>query len=507
VFDMDVESKKKVDITPDASLLPKIGFSGYRVSEALAEFIDNSIDAKVDEQKAVSISIIIKKDAIIIQDNASGMDFNELVNALRLAYTDNRKKKLGRFGLGMKTAATSLGRMFEVKTTRSENSKWYKIQYDEDEWLKSDSWESEILTEPKKIKGKHGTVISIGKVKYTFYPNLITNVKKQLSLKFGPFLENKEVEIKLNTVYLKSFPVDFIKNTKKSIEIALGEDKKITGWYAFLKERQGQQYGFNLFKNGRLIEAFKKIGFRPHPEIALLYGHLNLDFVPVTHNKREFIKSSNEYIEAKTTIRKFIKNNRIYSKSRELSKRASLSGLEKRIKKQLSLLEMALKKTSELKKVSEIDIKSELGYESAREELTLSQNGFLLDRINEGKTFKFEIEGEEFIASFGFLPLGKETKWLKYFVEGNKITVLINTDFPLFSMVKNYRPYSLILVAEAISEFIVKRMKINAKAMLKIRNMILRKAGEIQKDIDNKREREIEIKRLKERIRRLKEEK
>ena len=40
-----------VDVTPHRSIMLKLGQSGYSLSEALAELIDNSIDASLPEKK------------------------------------------------------------------------------------------------------------------------------------------------------------------------------------------------------------------------------------------------------------------------------------------------------------------------------------------------------------------------------------------------------------------------------------------------------------------------
>jgi len=38
--------KNTVDLTPDKSLVKKIGLAGYRTEQAIAELIDNAIDAR-----------------------------------------------------------------------------------------------------------------------------------------------------------------------------------------------------------------------------------------------------------------------------------------------------------------------------------------------------------------------------------------------------------------------------------------------------------------------------
>jgi len=39
-------SKKIFDITPDITLMPKLGRSGYTSPQAVAELVDNSIECK-----------------------------------------------------------------------------------------------------------------------------------------------------------------------------------------------------------------------------------------------------------------------------------------------------------------------------------------------------------------------------------------------------------------------------------------------------------------------------
>ena len=170
---------KKVDITPDVSLLPKLGHSGYRLAEALAEFIDNSLDAKQSEQKSVEVDIQISEKRIMITDNASGMDEEKAINSLKLAYPD-KKDKLGEFGLGLKTAATSLGKKFRIKTSQSDDTNWYILDYDEDKWKDNADWKSqELKITAKENPKQHGTIILIQNLKINYYPNLITNAKKQ----------------------------------------------------------------------------------------------------------------------------------------------------------------------------------------------------------------------------------------------------------------------------------------------------------------------------------------
>ena len=496
---MDSTIENKVDITPHVSLLPKLGHSGYKIVEAISEFIDNSIDAKVKDQK-LSIGIEINEKRLIITDNASGMNLDEITNALKLAYTaSHQKKRLGQFGLGLKTAATSLGKKFTIKTSMSGENNWHIIIYDEDEWLKSNKWETEIRTEPKNNYQDHGTKITIERAKYKFYPNQVTNIKRDLSFRFASFIEAMELEIRVNSQVIERTPIELRNNERFEIGISLDEKRKITGWYGYLIKRSRQHYGFNLYKNGRLIAPYQKIGFEPHPEAALLYGELNLDFVPVTHNKREFIENSVDFSDAQNALTKFIKENRVVIKSREISMSEHVGDITERTRRKLFSLQIALEKGPLIEKISNIETQiipdSELTNKDTIKTLKLTQS-FSPDKLDENGSFEFKVENDKFNISFGLTPLGKDEEWVKYFVEKNNITVLINTDFPLYFMVRNYSYYALILIAEAIAEFIVKKYQLPKNMVLKLRNTILKRSGEAQIEEEKKKAMEEERQKL-----------
>lgn len=56
-----MDSNIQVDITPDKSLVQKLGFVGYRTEQAVAELLDNSIDARISDEKEQSKFIWISK--------------------------------------------------------------------------------------------------------------------------------------------------------------------------------------------------------------------------------------------------------------------------------------------------------------------------------------------------------------------------------------------------------------------------------------------------------------
>ena len=299
----------RVDITPDKSLIQKLGFVGYRTEQAVAELLDNSIDARIlDKKETIKIHLDFQKKQIQLSDNGHGMNKQDLTNAMTIARGTKSDGKLGQFGIGMKSACSALGKKFTVITSKINSDKEYHTQYDEKSWLSDESqnWRNFIIVE-KTLKEKenwHGTKIIISELNVPLYPNQVSKFKDNFGIRYSPYLKTEQISIQTNTVFCKPEIHDIEKDSEKDIKIELGFGKKIYGHVALLKKRSIRgHYGFHLFKNGRLIKAYEKFGFPAHPENAKIVGELNLDHVPVNFNKSAFIEESPEYEKAASAFR------------------------------------------------------------------------------------------------------------------------------------------------------------------------------------------------------------
>ena len=67
-------SSKNIDITPDKSLFKKLGLVGYRTEQAVAELVDNSIDARLDYTEHIEVCLDYKLGRITVSDDGSGMN-------------------------------------------------------------------------------------------------------------------------------------------------------------------------------------------------------------------------------------------------------------------------------------------------------------------------------------------------------------------------------------------------------------------------------------------------
>lgn len=290
---------EKIDITPHKSLYIKLGQAGYSISEAIAELVDNSIDARFNF-KSVNINIDIdkEKNKLVIEDDARGMDKKTAQGSIVLGLSKKSNGQLGQFGLGLKTAASSLGGKFRITTTKRGDDEEYEIEFDEKKFITEGDWKDfEMIVKKGTNKGKSGTRIAIEDLKFKVYPSLVGNIKKQLAERFAPFIKNKEAIIKVNGAELESESPALIKNSAKDVEISLASGEKIKGWIGILQKGSQEKSGFNLFRNNRLIRAYEKLGYLYHPSKMWIVGEIFLDCMPVTHNKREFITEHPLYLE------------------------------------------------------------------------------------------------------------------------------------------------------------------------------------------------------------------
>lgn len=295
-----------VDITPDKSLIKKLGLSGYRTEQALAELVDNSIDARISgRMEHVRVRLDFEGRRIAVVDDGSGMDGSGLARAMVIARSAKDEGKLGRFGMGMKGACSALGQRFEIVTSQEDSDVQYRAKYDEEEWLgdASKGWNNFEVEEMRPARGEeewHGTRISIGPVTVPMYSNQTARFTEKFGTRYSPYLESKQVDIRVNTLVCSPIAPALADKTEwVPVNIPLSPGERISGRLGLLKKRSvGGEYGIHLFKNGRLIRAFEKFGFPAHPENSRLVGELNLDHVPVNFNKSRFIEESGSYIEA-----------------------------------------------------------------------------------------------------------------------------------------------------------------------------------------------------------------
>ncbi|HVS88235.1 MAG TPA: ATP-binding protein [Candidatus Acidoferrum sp.] len=513
---MSETQTKVISILPDRSLMPKIGQTGYSVSQAIAELVDNSIDARW-EGKALTVEVILNADRDLVQvsDDGMGMSEDTAANSIRLAHSA-KKNKLGEFGLGLKTAATSLGKKFQITTKEKDSVDEYTLAYDEDKWLKEGDWtKHEMKIKSGVEKKKYGTTIVISGLHFRIYPNLPGNIRKDLATRFAPFIENGEVRIKVNTKWCEPEPLILRAeyhppDGKEEFRLKLESGNEVWGWRGLLKQGSDKgEYGFRVFRRGRLIMQFAKLGFNPHPEARQIVGEIHLDYVPVTHNKREFMPESPLYQEIVT------EGNIFWEFMRELVREARSSvrktqidqGIVDKVQAQKDNIMKAIKGIPELREYAFPDLKErirgtedehdglsdlEVEKRNARSIVTVveepqltSEQGRKPKKTQIKRTYFITVNGKKFKVEHSFVDLKTDQILKDKTVDEEKgIQVFTNIAFPAFANTKDHVFYATWHIAEAIAEVMVERNEKPAEEIVKIRDLILKKSSELTRQLD-----------------------
>lgn len=133
---------------PDA---PRLIFglrdTGYNVRTAAADIIDNSIAAKADQ---INVEITLRADGrklVYFGDNGDGMDLAGIHRAMRYGAPERENpESLGKFGLGLKTASSSVCLKYTLISRKSPDQKLVKLAWDLDHVAQKNAWE--MLSEP-----------------------------------------------------------------------------------------------------------------------------------------------------------------------------------------------------------------------------------------------------------------------------------------------------------------------------------------------------------------------
>ena len=83
---MEEQKVEIIDITPDKSIYHKIGEANYSISDAIAELVDNSIDASSEEGIEIYIILDKKGEKIFIEDILKSLTKSDQFKAALISF-------------------------------------------------------------------------------------------------------------------------------------------------------------------------------------------------------------------------------------------------------------------------------------------------------------------------------------------------------------------------------------------------------------------------------------
>ncbi|MFH1365032.1 MAG: ATP-binding protein [archaeon] len=523
IENLKILSEENVEIIPDKSIQVKLGHVPFTLAQALGELIDNSIDAKHDEETnkivvkdKIKVEIKVGNDFISIKDNSSGI--TNLQEAIRQG-SSKKQNKLGTFGLGLKTACMNLGKKFTIisKNIFNDYGEIATMDTESEEWLSTKEWKIKI-SKFQEEKETHYTEIRIEKL-YIIFKQLSDDedTLKELSFRFSEFINNGEVEITFNEKKAIPSKTEFIDSEefKKTIkEMGIDERKfqksrkefsfdiqtqnkiiEVQGWVDLLEKWSAAgRFGMNLYRGGRLIEAFKKsfAGIQNNPRHGRIIGHIYLpNEFPVTFTKDGFLAGRVAWKELDQRLKEEIEAH--LKICNWLSQKKRVTPISKqtiqRVDKFLEMLPDAINKSDALKKLFDDekkklkkDKKGNLQQEGEIEQRAPRQKkGFdkpipkengtrnPKDKKKKAKSFFVDVGGFKIKITHDFneYETPPVKMYYKYYDEKKReLSVVTNTYFDSWGITKDEGFYAAMNIVSALSEFILSQ-KENAEITLK----------------------------------------
>lgn len=198
-------SEENYDATPNlGDVLDMMEGYSYDLWDAIFELVDNSYDSFIKNKKKMSskgkdweinIAFDNTKRTFRITDNAYGMNKKELENALLLAQKNEASGIIGKYGMGLKTAASWLGKHWVVKTKQYGSNTEYTAIIDILKLKKTKSNFISIKEKPVSDKESSYTIIEIKKGCRVYGSSTITKAKRELELAYQKLLSNKSLKI------------------------------------------------------------------------------------------------------------------------------------------------------------------------------------------------------------------------------------------------------------------------------------------------------------------------
>jgi arsenate reductase-like glutaredoxin family protein len=472
----------------------------YTMWYALAEFIDNSTQSRenygniIDDVLAeegnplrVEITHDPAKREMTIADNSIGMTYEDLVDALKIAWPTQDSKGRSKYGMGMKTAACWMGRNWSVTTC---------------EWGSGEEWTATVsvdeiangnlaipLTKRTVSTDQHYTVIRVSNLNRVIQKRTEETIMAYLGSMYRMDIRAERLIILFGE---KQVPLpeewEFAKyDTGAEVKEPFSTEisgKKVEGWFGVLRKGSRKFGGFSLFQNERQIKGYPD-AWKPRSVFGgvdeegsntlisqRLIGEIVLDGFEVSHTKDDIVWQGDEYdrleeflVEKTQALKRFALSMRKGDTSKTAWDRERLKEIMEEARQEFGSTEFRDAVTDAA--LPPIEIIRQANQQQAE---ALSEDDMLLEIPDVGNGIRVRV---------GFQNRSENDPHLSFVPEDSGILVIINQQHPYYAEIDDSARVKEIVfqyVYDAVSEFRVgKRLsRQEPDAVRKFKDQLLR---------------------------------
>ena len=290
-----------------------------KVHNALAEYVDNSIQSYLDNQDLLSkinpghkltvrISIDPERDIITVKDNAFGISEKYYDKAFELANIPLDASGLNEFGMGMKVSSIWLSNLWTVETSAYGEEYKKTLVFDLNDVVDKEKLSLEVKNVPA-YKDEHYTLITLKQLSQNKPSSRqLTGIKKHLASIYSKYIREGLLDLYVNdelqeVTDLKALNAPYFDNPdgpsilwKKPINFDAGP-YHVKGFIGLLETMStSTDNGFLLFRRGRVIGSSYEDRYRPaclcgesgSPRYKRVFGELELEGFHVSFTKNSF---------------------------------------------------------------------------------------------------------------------------------------------------------------------------------------------------------------------------
>ena len=351
---VDQSAPVEVTLTIGPQAIANYSRLSYTMWHALAEFIDNSTQSR--SNYSAVIDDILKQEGqplliemthnrvsktITIKDNSIGMTRDDLLAALQIGNPTPDSKGRSKYGMGMKTAACWIGKIWKIETC---------------EWASGLRWTAivdvEAVSKGAKVTlssspagtDEHGTTITISQLHRNIQKRTEETIRSYLGSMYRFDLLGGQTKMLYNDIEIPPIDNQDVDTDPAGkpmrLDIPAGatiNGKAISGFIAVLKKGGRRYGGFSLFQNQRQIQGFPN-AWRPRVIFGgvdaegannlisqRLTGVINLDGFEVSHTKDAILFQDDEEDELESFLKDFTKDYRDFAARRRDAKATTWS--------------------------------------------------------------------------------------------------------------------------------------------------------------------------------------
>ncbi|MFA7246600.1 MAG: ATP-binding protein [Dehalococcoidia bacterium] len=290
----------------------------YTPWHAIAELVDNSTQSYFDHKtildeaysknkESLEVSIVYDREnggLLRVADNALGMSYEELDNALHVGAKPLNCNGRSQYGMGLKTAACWLGNSWNIRTKKLGETVEYKVAVDVDAVSRGENIlpYEHVENRPKE---KHYTIVEITNHNRVFHGRTIGKIRDFLGSMYRQDLRNKLLVLNWNGAELKWEDADdqFLQAAdgtryKKDFAFSVG-GKHVTGWVGVLASGSRAKAGFSIMHADRVVKGWPE-SWRPESLYGQiqgsndlvnqrLIGEIHMDEFEVSHTKDDIL--------------------------------------------------------------------------------------------------------------------------------------------------------------------------------------------------------------------------